>query len=608
MAATTDRTARMDRISENLYRFCDTCNVYIIRHGREAVLVDFGAGDVLGHLAEIGVECVTDVLMTHHHRDQGQGLARAAALGCHIWVPAVEQDLFANIDAHWQGRPVYNDYNMRQDRFSLLEPVAFTGLLQDYATLHFGKRSLTVVPTPGHTVGSLSLIGEIDGQRVAFSGDLIAAPGKLWSLAATQWTYNQAEGVAAGIASLLDLAGRAPRLLLPSHGEPMREPAAAIELLVARLTELLACRHENERLAEWFSAPYLPVTPHVLWNRTSQAYSYVLLSASGRALFVDFGYDFMTGFAAGADRASRRPWLYTLPTLKRDFGVTKIDVVIPTHYHDDHVAGCNLLRAVEGSQVWAAQEFAAILADPARYDLPCLWYDAVQVDRVLPAGQPVNWEEYQLQVHPQPGHTRYAAAITFEADGRRFLCSGDQYADEGLEAWNYVYRNHFDTGDYRETAALYARLRPDVILSGHWEPHWVRTGYLERLAEKGEVLERLHRTLLPRDDFGCDAEGGMAALRPYQSTVLAGQEFELEAEITNPLAVGAELVAQLVVPPGWAAGEEVRLQLAAHATTRLPLRLIPPPGLQVRRARVAIDLTIGGRRLGQQAEALIDVC
>ncbi|MGE5139493.1 MAG: MBL fold metallo-hydrolase [Rudaea sp.] len=71
----------LSRLSENLFRFTDTCQVYVIRSGREAVLVDFGAGDVLDRLASIGIDRVTDVLMTHHHRDQGQGLERAVRAG-----------------------------------------------------------------------------------------------------------------------------------------------------------------------------------------------------------------------------------------------------------------------------------------------------------------------------------------------------------------------------------------------------------------------------------------------------------------------------------------------------------------------------------------------
>ena len=61
----------------------------------QAVLVDFGSGAILDHLDEIGVERVTDVLVTHHHRDQVQGLARAAEAGIRIWVPPLEAPLIA---------------------------------------------------------------------------------------------------------------------------------------------------------------------------------------------------------------------------------------------------------------------------------------------------------------------------------------------------------------------------------------------------------------------------------------------------------------------------------------------------------------------------------
>ena len=146
------------RIVDQLHLFRDTCNVYILCSGREAVLVDFGSGDVLDHLAEIGVEHVTDVLMTHHHRDQGQGLLRAVQAGIRIWVPHTEQDLFHSVDAHWQAREVYNNYNVRQDRFSLLEPVPVAGTLEDYQVQQFGDHAITILPTPGHTTGSISLL------------------------------------------------------------------------------------------------------------------------------------------------------------------------------------------------------------------------------------------------------------------------------------------------------------------------------------------------------------------------------------------------------------------------------------------------------------------
>jgi glyoxylase-like metal-dependent hydrolase (beta-lactamase superfamily II) len=48
----------------NVFRYVDTVNVYVIRRDREAILIDFGSGDVLDHLADFGVDRVTDVLLT----------------------------------------------------------------------------------------------------------------------------------------------------------------------------------------------------------------------------------------------------------------------------------------------------------------------------------------------------------------------------------------------------------------------------------------------------------------------------------------------------------------------------------------------------------------
>jgi glyoxylase-like metal-dependent hydrolase (beta-lactamase superfamily II) len=568
--------ARLQEIAPDLYSFRDTCQVYILRHGRQAVLVDFGTGGVLEELAGLGIERVSDVLMTHHHRDQGQGLARAVAAGARVWVPQAEQDLFGEVDAHWQARELYNNYNTRQDRFSLLEPVPVGGILRDYDTLRFGGDgsshhwALTVLPTPGHTTGSVSLIAEVrhpsalppggaEGPlRVAFSGDLIAAPGKVWSMAATQWSYNGAEGVAATVASLLDLRERGIELLLPSHGEPIAPVAPAIDLLVERLWHLVRERRgENQRLMMLRQEPYVALTPHLLLNRTSMSNSYVLLSDSGRALVIDFGYDFCTGIPAGADRASRRPWLYTLPQLKRQFCVEGIDAVLPTHYHDDHVAGFNLLRATEGCQVWAAESMAPILEEPRRYNLPCLWYDPIPVDRRLPTEEPLRWQEYELTLYAQPGHTRHAVAISFEVDGQRVLAVGDQFEDDAGTRWNYVYKNGFEAGDYRRAAELYCRLAPDLILHGHFEPLRVPAGYLEDLVERAKVLESLHRDLLPAVVEA--AAGGIEVdIDPDQATVPAGQESAFAVVVHQhsspegqPLAVPAEVVVRPVAPPGW---------------------------------------------------------
>jgi glyoxylase-like metal-dependent hydrolase (beta-lactamase superfamily II) len=598
----------LEQLSESLFRFRDTCNVFVLRGGKEAVLIDFGSGDVLDELATIGVERATDLLVTHHHRDQVQGLGRAVEAGVRIWVPLVEQDLVAGVEEHWQARELANSYNNRQDRFSLLESTPITGTLSDYGSFTLPGGSLAVLPTPGHTVGSITLLGEVDGRRVAFTGDLIAGPGKVWSLAATQWTYNGAEGVAASIASLLELRDHHAELLLPSHGDPIDRPGEAIDLLVERLGRLLELRRERPRSLKLRLRPYEAISRHLLMNRTSVAYSYVLLSESGHALLFDFGYDFVTGQASGSDRAARRPSLYTIPILKSDWGVRRIDAVVLSHYHDDHVAGCNLLRSVEGAEVWAAENFVDVLEQPHRYDLPCLWYDPVPVDKALPIGTPVRWREYELTLYHQPGHTLYGAAIAFEVDGARVLVAGDQVGDTDGRMLNYVYNNGFRIDDYVESAALYRELDPELILSGHAEPFRPDAGFLDDAWRRGVDLAGLHRELLPLEDVDLEAGGPLLRLRPYRTTVRAGAAFELVAEVRNPHAGNEAASVRLQTPAGWSAepsAYDVGFDSGGRGEARFTVTA--PAGARVRRARVAADLTVGSRRLGQLAEALVTV-
>lgn len=610
MAPNTVET-KFSQLSEHVYRYEDTCNVYALRSGDSAVLIDFGSGGIVAELEGEGVTEISDVLMTHHHRDQGQGLGDLTGFEnpvWSVWVPHTEQDLFHSVDEHWQSRPVLNDYNMRQDRFSLLRSTPVAGTLKDYETLDFGDYSFTVWPTPGHTTGSISLLTTVDGQRLAFTGDLIYGPGQVWSLAATQWSYNGAEGVAASILSLLSLKKQDPDVLLPSHGDPIYDVHEAIDLLVERLWDLLRERRQNPRLFKLRRKPFEALLPHLLFNRTSMAYSYVLVSESGKALFFDFGYDFFVGGAAGSDRASRRPWLYTIEALKEQYGVTEIEAVVPTHFHDDHVAGLNLLRDVEGAEVWAAENFAAILEMPRRYDLPCLWYDAIPVDRTLALEETLHWEEYELMLHPLPGHTRYAVAISLEVDGHKVLVSGDQYQGEKGLLWNYVYHNGFEVDDYVDSANLYREVAPDLILSGHWQPLWTRKGYFDKLQRSGDRLARLHRKLLPAETLDGGAEGFVARMEPYQHEAVGGNPFEMCVDLRNPLPHDAGVEVRLMTPADWFVEPAFfEFTLEAGEGQSVSFCVTAPPETNRRRVPIAADVTIGGRRWGQQAEALVSV-
>jgi len=334
--------------------------------------------------------------------------------------------------------------------------------------------NLKFLPTPGHTPGSISFIVDLDGKRICFVGDLISAPGKLWSLAATQWTYNGAEGAAYTVLSLLQIKKMGMDVLFPSHGGEMDDLPQAIDLLVKPLLALLNDRGEHRALLDRVQNPFKEITPHVFRNLTSVANSYVVVSASGKAMIIDYGYDFIGGFPNGTGRASRRPWLYTIPLLKKDLGVRLINVVLPTHYHDDHVAGMNLLQHIEHTAIWAPQNFAEILSDPSRYNLPCLWFDPIKVDKILPLETKLKWQEFTFTLYSLPGHTRYAVAILLEADGKRILFTGDEFQGDNGQIWNYVYQNRYALTDYRLAAELYEKLNPTSSCPGIGLPSTLR--------------------------------------------------------------------------------------------------------------------------------------
>ncbi len=604
-------------VCPGVFRVPDTCNVYLIvteaGEERTAVAIDFGSGRALDYLGALGISRITDVLMTHHHRDQAQGLPLAVAHGARIHVPPVEVDLFAKVEEMWERRALDNDYNVRQDRFSLLESVPVHGVVPEYRRANFGGVSLLTLPTPGHTVGSVTYVLERAGARIAFSGDLIFAPGKVWSLAATQWSYTAHEGPAMTVLSCYLLQDELLDLLLPSHGEPMNTPDDALGLLAARMQYHVDSRRWHPwDLADRLRHPFIPLTDHLLLNRSSLSCCYLLLSDTGEALLIDYGYDMTTGLPTGTDRAARRPWLASLPALREEFGVSRISVALPTHYHDDHVAGLPLLRDVEGTEIWTPANVAPVLADPWLHDLPSQWYEPIPSDRILPLGESFRWNEYTITVHEQPGHTLFAAAFEVTVDGVKVLFTGDQQENLGIpgerhEILNYQYRNRFRVHDYIESAELYRRVGPGLLCSGHWEPRWVEPGYLDYLRYAGDDLAEMHEALLPLDQLDLGADGVLARLSPYRSRVPVDRPFSLTVTVRNPHPVASVATLHPVMPAGWRSSDEViTVELDAGEERAASFEVVPT-GAPRDRARVAVDVSIGSLLLGQHAEALVDI-
>jgi uncharacterized membrane protein len=77
-------------------------------------------------------------------------------------------------------------------------------------------------------------------------------------------------------------------------------------------------------------------------------------------------------------------------------------------------------------------------------------------------------------------------------------------------------------------------------------------------------------------------------------------------EIQNPYPQAEVLTVNLVVPEGWEANP-MKQQLKIEKSLVLTFQVQPPLGLKVWRERIAVDVSFGNHRFGQQAEAFISI-
>src|SRR5262249_28316033 len=153
--------------------------------------------------------------------------------------------------------------------------------------------------------------------------------------------------------------------------------------------------------------PLEQVTDHVWRAGTMEAQGTFVVTDSGHALAIDFGYGL--GSASLNTRQAphlRRGTLEHAWLLHEHTDASGIDVVLLSHYHDDHVASVHLLQRVFDTECWCPGWFADLLEQPADFTFPCLWPVATRVDRRLSAGEEAAWEGIGFRVTPMSGHTR----------------------------------------------------------------------------------------------------------------------------------------------------------------------------------------------------------
>jgi glyoxylase-like metal-dependent hydrolase (beta-lactamase superfamily II) len=621
-------TRGLTQISPNLYMLRDTCNVYVLKNNDRALLIDFGSGQVLKLLGQIGVTKVEGILHTHHHRDQCQGDARAAAQRIPIYVPAHERHLFEDAESFWRHRRVFHLYYVRNDFFTLTRNVPVAGVLRDYETFRWGPYEFLIFPTPAHTLGSISLVGQVDGKKVVFSGDLIHSPGKVVNLYEFQYqpvpvdVYGSMDGVDFALFSLTKLRELGPELVCPSHGEPFARPEAGIGDLVRKIRGWYESFAPGAPLT-LENKPYA-VSPHLICAYQTTSTVYALISDSGKALLVDYGAassNFLFSFNVAAAVTDRTRFVeHTIPELKARHGLKSVDVAMPSHMHDDHLGGFPHLVRHYGAKVWCYENMVDVLQNPRGYNLCAVLGEPIKVDRSFRHGETFKWEEFEFTVCHSPGHTEYQMAMFADIDGARVAFTGDAFFPSSL--WggppipqpqlrhNMIFRSWVENDSHVKSIRTILEHEPTLVAPGHGKPFASNKADLEDLKRRLEKQQQYFFDVIADPDCNFGLNPSWIRLYPYQLLAETGTSVPLELRVRNYRSTPMLVEAALVLPPGWVASPEiVSITVPANGEAAGGFTVTIPQSWDRARPRVALaaDVMADGEYLGEIAEGVVDV-
>lgn len=608
------------KLSETIFRFRDSCNVYCLVDKNEALVVDSGTGAWLDFTNELPAPPVA-VVCTHHFRDHSAGAAEASRRGMAIFAPYWEREFFTDAQGFFQRRETYIVYDNIWDLFGPIESVPIHGWLRDWETVTISSFSIHVIPTAGVTPGSVSFLVHCDGKRVLFCGELIHSPGKIARIAPLQYNYNDLTGATNLLHSISTVKKLEVDLLAPSMGpELISEPNIALDLLAENLRFALSPRPEAaETLKSERSTPLTEISPSVYQAHHAFSSTYFVVSRNKEVLAIDYGYDML--FRFGSSYPFPRNRMSTLHSLEEIEGLTgskRIDAVLLTHFHDDHVNGIPLLQRLFMTRCYAGENFAEILSHPERFSFPCVWPEKIEVVP-LPLDVPFEWNEFSFRLYEISGHTRYSTMIEFQADGMKYLATGDQYIffDPGIGKYNpgtgpyiqnHVYRNGTSLSSFKESNDLIARIKPDVLLPGHGRAYKPSEEYYRSLSEYDAHYTQSHVRLLPLADtdthFGVDGRSGW--LEPYRVRMDRAAPITYLAHVRNPYGDTATLSVALTSVPGWI-GNRKSVNVRPRDETAVALTITPPEDARCRRQPVVLELSSETERFGQVAEALVTI-
>ena len=613
------RDIRLRPLAPGMDVLSESTNAGVLRRNGRVLLIN-GAGSAALTWAGIRPEDVEWVLVTHHYRSAAEGLDELVSAGAKVAVPERERSLFEHAETFWAEDHTYrvHCYNYHPSPRTLRESVPVARALRDGEVFEWQGVRIRAMATPGPTAGGMTYVVDAGEAKVAFIGDLMSAPGKLWEFYSLQGRRPMPDGGqmmeyhgfgerAADVLSSLERVVQAgASLLVPSRGDVIRHPRPAVDALRANVNACLT-NYESISAARWYFAGVRPAWPAdrtPMMPRLRRLPSWVReVGGTSRALVADGGQAFVMDCCGDIpDRLLEQ---------QQRKAIGPVEAIWVTHYHDDHVGSVNALRAQQHCPVIAHETMADILRRPDAYLMPCLDPNPVAVDRVTRDGESWEWRGVKLTAYSFPGQTIYDAALLAQRAEESVLFVGDSLGPGGIDDYCTHNRDLLGPGlGFDRCLALLQRLSfSGLLVNPHVEGAFAfsRTeieAMRETLAQRGKLFSRL----IDWDDPNYGLDPQWVRCDPYLQAARPGDQIEWQVRIRDYSLGSRTAVVGLRAPGRWrpsAPEGTVRVRPGKEGSVQLAAA-IPndwPPG----RVVVGFTLRYGGRPLGEMAEGIVDV-
>ncbi len=227
-------------------RWPASCNVYLFKDEEGGILFDVGCGkedsyrELLAFLKREGLNLrdVHTIILSHAHPDHmgAMGFIQEE-VSPKVWISGIDKPLAEDpqllnstfdidLPRRYLGEEVIAQLGLANfnilDYFQGLCPMSSARIsraIEDGETLYLGGRSYEVIHTPGHAPGHISLYREDDG--VLLSSDVV---GEI-----VAWYSPSSGGVLGFLQSLERLSSLEVKVILPAHGDIIKDPVSALE-------------------------------------------------------------------------------------------------------------------------------------------------------------------------------------------------------------------------------------------------------------------------------------------------------------------------------------------------------------------------------------------